>query len=388
MPYGVPIGVKKPQQRFIPYHGVVILDGPDATGKTTLANEILKQTDGCGKYIHLRYRYPDYMFLYQLAALHWIHKWSYYGVVVVDRHWISEGVYANVYRGGTRWPHMGRMMDRAFQGMGAMNVLCLPEDLDAHERLFKELKGQRFEMYDNMTKVTRRYIKLWEGDPMTTGSDYTAQLTRFGGVKRRDDFMRYCYTENARQNISVADFARTCLEKTDSRKQAQPLMTTKRTSTANGETHGYNHNFSGFLDTAEWIIVGDMCNPKYHSIRYPFLDYSNSSLFLADCLSEIGFDETRAIYINVNDYYGAVGIVDALKRKPNLRILCLGRDALDGLQTRCQVYLTSLAVYPEIYKTCHPSYAARFNQRALLIRDLGNLLGVRHDELRLSVPTN
>jgi len=386
MPYGVHLGIRKPLQKNIPFHGVIILDGPDAVGKTTLARAIQAQCEGCCKYLHLTYKYPEHMFLYQLAALHWAHKWSYYGIVIIDRHWMSEGIYANVYRGGSKWPHMGRMMDRVFQGMGAVNVLCLPEDLDAHERLFKELKGQRFEMYADMVGVTKRYMKFWDGDPNITGADYTAQLTRLGGVKNRDDFMRYCYTENARNGITVEEYAGMCLEKTDARKQMQPTLTTKRASTLNGETQGYNHNFAGFLDTAEWLIVGDMCNPKYRAIRYPFLDYSNSSLFLAECFHEIGFDETRAVYINVNDYYGSIGVTEALKRKPNLRVLCLGNDALDGVQTRCRNYLLSLAVYPEIYKTCHPSYAARFNQRELLLRDLSNLLGVRHDELRNSQP--
>jgi thymidylate kinase len=377
------------KQRLIPYHGVVILDGPDATGKTTLAKELLKIAGPkYSKYYHLSYKYPDNMFLYQLAALHLADKWSHFGIVVIDRQWMSEGVYASVYRGGSKWPHMGRMMDRAFRGMGTVNVVCIPENIDDHNILFNKMKNTRYEMYDNQRNVAKRFLDFWDGNKDSTGNDYVSQLTRLGGVKDRDDFLRYCFPENIANKATVNDFALLTLDKVDARWQSQPAFVTKRGQPQNGETNGYNHNFGGFLDTAEWLIVGDMCNPKYRAIRYPFLDYSHSSLFLSTCLHEIGFDETRAIYINVNDHYGAIGITEALKKKPNLRILCLGNEALDGVKTRCQGYLQSLAVYPEIYKTCHPSYAMRFNQKEMLIRDLSNLLGVRHDELKFSIPTN
>jgi hypothetical protein len=388
MTTGITLGIRKPQQKEIDYHGVVILDGPDAVGKTTLAQELKRQAGKCVKYIHLSYKYPRHMFTYQLAALHWAHKWSYYGLVIIDRQWISEGIYANVYRGGSAWPHMGRMMDRAFRGMGTMNVLCLPQNIEDHHVFFSELKKKRYEMYDDQIHVAQRYLDLWQGNPNCTGQDYTAQLSRLGGVKHRDDFMRYCFQENVEEDLSIKDYATLVLERVDARWSAQPAIATKRQQTLGGETNGFNHNFSGFLDTAEWIIVGDMCNPKFRAVRYPFLDHGNSSLFLSECLHDIGFDETRAIFINVNDHYGAFGICEALKRKPNLRILCLGNDALDGVQTRCQKYLASLATYPEIYKTCHPSYAARFNQKEIILRDLSNLLGVRQDELRTSLPTN
>jgi hypothetical protein len=283
---------------------------------------------------------------------------------------------------------MGRMMDRAFRGMGAMNIICIPENIEDHNELFNKMKNTRYEMYDNQRHVASRFIDLWEGNKDCTGSDYASQLTRLGGVKDRDDFMKYCFAENNRNDFSVTDFAKLTLDRVDARWQLQPKFVTSRNQPAKGETFGYNNNFGGFLDTAEWLIIGDMCNPKYRAIRYPFLDYTHSSLFLSTCMHDIGFDETRAIYINVNDHYGAFGIIEALKRKPNLRILCLGNEALIGVKTRCQDYLQSLAVYPEIYKTCHPSYAMRFNQKEALIRDLSNLLGVRHDELKNSLPTN
>lgn len=363
MPRGVPY---KPPV----YSGIILLDGPDGVGKTTLAKTIMKKSGA--RYIHLTYKYPDKMFEYQTAALHLATKWAREGIVIIDRHWMSECVYAATYRNGSRWPHMGRMMDRVLQAAGAISVVCLPPDLETHREFFSNLKNQRYEMYDDQMEVARRFLELWNGNPGAAGDDYAIHLTRTGGVHHRRDFVRYCLQEMGDRREEFVD---NLLYTVTTRRNSQFYYATKKFSQAAGEVGGYNHNFLGFLDTAEWLFVGDQCEVTMRGIRWPFYGNDDTSLLMSDALHEIAFDERRAVWVNVDDYFGGNGIVEAFKKKPNLRVLFLGNSAQEGWDIRVKRHLTSLAIYPEVYKVVHPQYAVRFNQRGQFVGTLANLIG-------------
>jgi thymidylate kinase len=112
-------------------NGIIILDGPDACGKTTLQERIV-ETYVADK-IHLTYPAPDNykdMFEYQLLELLKAIEMSKSNLVVIDRHWISEMIYAKVFRGGSPWPYMPYVMDALCRFNGVLYILCLPGSIE------------------------------------------------------------------------------------------------------------------------------------------------------------------------------------------------------------------------------------------------------------------
>ena len=77
---------------------IIVLDGPDAVGKTTLANKIVEMYPNT-KYLHLTYRFKDKIFDYHTAAIRLASKWAKTHNVIIDRWWPTEAWYATVYRG-------------------------------------------------------------------------------------------------------------------------------------------------------------------------------------------------------------------------------------------------------------------------------------------------
>ena len=84
------------------YYGLIALDGPDATGKTTLANKICAMTGG--EVIHLtwtKYLAPvQVMHKYRINAIKYAAALSEDRVVVIERPWLSHPIYSTVYRDG------------------------------------------------------------------------------------------------------------------------------------------------------------------------------------------------------------------------------------------------------------------------------------------------
>lgn len=123
-------------------HPVYVIEGPDCSGKTTLANELARALGA--KQIHLTYRWRSRMDLY--------HRWAYEKVqalrkqqpVILDRWWPSEVVYAKAFRGGTPWPMNARHFDRMSRQAGFHYVFCLPEDRDNYFATWMEERQRRY----------------------------------------------------------------------------------------------------------------------------------------------------------------------------------------------------------------------------------------------------
>lgn len=137
--------------------GIILLEGPDASGKSTLAKHIINKWGGI--YMHLTYRFGNKMPLYQMAMLRKALKLSKNQLVIIDRMHISEKIYAEVYRGGTKWPWMIKSFNSFFRLMGFPIVLCVPENLEQGLKWFEKSKGERPEMYSDITEVINKYIE-------------------------------------------------------------------------------------------------------------------------------------------------------------------------------------------------------------------------------------
>ena len=137
---------------------IIVLDGPDAVGKTTIAKEFIKKYPNT-KYIHNTYRWKDKIFDYHTAVMKLAGKWAQTHNVIIDRWWPSEACYASVYRNTSAWPLQGRFHERLALKYGVVYLLCLPDQntIDRHA----QMKLKREEMYENIEDLCDIYYKLY-----------------------------------------------------------------------------------------------------------------------------------------------------------------------------------------------------------------------------------
>ena len=330
---------------------IFILEGPDGVGKTTLAKELVRQTNG--KYIHLRYRWPDRIFDYHTAAIRYAARSD--TAVIIDRWWPSEAVYASCYRGGSPWPLQGRIADRVARKLGAVYIYCLPDSVEDAVRKHKKLQRIRYEMYSNIRAVTDMYWKMWYGDiEHPDNGNYIDFLIRNGGLQCKDDHMVYRISEWGHILDLFAEKA-ILLSEIRQEQQWQPALEYK------------NWNFLGHLDKAKYLFIGEQVNSKQRELKWPFYEYGNSSLYLTKCLHEAGIKEDGIIWMNAYSKEGHMSYLFKrfMEEKPKkIKIITLGGHAADAVD---KLGLLTHAELP------HPSYVKRF-RKGNLTKELKNAI--------------
>lgn len=306
-------------------HPIIVLDGPDGSGKTSLGEELVRQLGA--KYLHLTYRWGPKMDLYHTAALYYILREATKRPVILDRWWMSEVVYANVYRGGSKWPLFYRMLEKAAIRHSITYVMCRPIDRDAYVSHFTKLKGERAEMYsDNMEKVYDGYraiehkLKNQEHPHLTT-YDWMTQGQDL--VQRAQVIIEEAF-DNRSNNLSM-----------------------------NSIPFDF-YNITGSFHHARHLIVGDELRPKTRREVWPFFDYGNSSLYLAKTLEDLNIPEHDLMHINANHRFQT--ITDGYLKKAaekNLNIIAMGTKAYE--------HLLSLNIHADHFIK-HPQYYARFSR--------------------------
>jgi thymidylate kinase len=169
-------------------NGIIILEGADGVGKTTLAQE-LKRRFG-GHYVHLRRH--KVLFNWWFAALSYARKRKKESLVVIDRHWPSHLIYQSVYDDCVHLDSVAPTAHTMFTKLGGIYVFCVPSDIDSVVRRHAKLAAERVEMYsEGMDKVAVRYKALWEGRRVEGMSGYFEDITRHGGVQAWPNAVRY-----------------------------------------------------------------------------------------------------------------------------------------------------------------------------------------------------
>lgn len=207
--------------------GIICIEGPDGVGKTTLAEHFVEEYGAVS--LHATYRFKKMIPAYHEALRRRAEFISEVGggLAILDRHWITEAIYARVFRGGTQWPPYTFDMDQVFQNMGVLTILCLPNSIEESlrrrrerdekdpENLEREKPVNGGKAYDNtqMIELFSRYIDLWRGNMFCEGEDRVADLTRTGGVCDRSDFMRYRIESEGQDVRSFARKAVKCMER-------------------------------------------------------------------------------------------------------------------------------------------------------------------------------
>lgn len=335
---------------------IVVLDGPDAAGKTTLAESIIAMlgSEHCD-YQHLTYIKDDRE-MWQAnydAYARAIAAMRQGKFAIIDRGWISENVYSRVYRGGSGMPYDVRCFDRLLMRHGALYVMCCPDPSFAvlnHKRTCEE----RDEMYQPGPQI-REVAELFRG--MAVGqhtdlphADYLhACLSNFH--KRRDVVH---YDIGAVMMLSLAWII----------KRATADAERCQSELAKGRSIPYSTNCVGRVD-ARLIFVGDKVNPNGAS-PYPFVDYGKSSRLMSRLLHECpSYTETSACWVNQrHEPDGDFDMLKHLATLPDARnkiFVALGQDAAARLHEQ-------FGIKPV---TClHPSYAQRFDKADVLHKQL------------------
>lgn len=305
--------------------GIVILEGANATGKSTLAKELEKRY-GATVY-HQTYRFKDRIFDYHTAVLRRAIERSKTSLVVLDRLWMSETAYAAVYRGGTRWPLQGRFMDRVLQRVKAVNMICIETDDTTLSERFKSTRSHRTDADVNancqINKIYRSVVSCSDDD-----------------LCFRDDYMD-CLAATPRHDIIPYTISGMSLD------AVCDLLEAKLTKMDDGLT--YDDNILGSLsDETKFVIVGDRLNAK-HRWAWPFYEYGNCSLWLTRQLHALRFDEREAVWTNVNESSQQIEIIMSTGTKA--RVVALGLLARDRLR---ELGIKDVATMP------HPQHGRRF----------------------------
>lgn len=144
-----------------------ILEGPDACGKTTVANEIQRATG----YIiyHLTYfSDPEKMKAQYDWITSYIKNWLYdkgdAEGIILDRLFLSNEVYQTVFQNGPVIEGEQDFLDFLVNGQANCRVNadvtfinCMPSDKERWLNHFKKMKEERDELYTDLEKMSQVY---------------------------------------------------------------------------------------------------------------------------------------------------------------------------------------------------------------------------------------
>ena len=162
--------------------GIIIFDGPDGVGKTTLINHIKKMYNN-SYYMHLRVH--KNMKLWHTASARLAIKKRLEGkLVLLDRHWPSEQCYSYIYRSGPSYNP--KEIYQTLQNQGTLYVWCIPEDTQKVKENHRINRVKRHEEYFDIDSVVNYYYQHWFGKPKRTNF-----LSDLSPLRERENFIRY-----------------------------------------------------------------------------------------------------------------------------------------------------------------------------------------------------
>lgn len=161
---------------------ILIFDGPDGVGKTTLINYIKKKYNN-SYYMHLRV-HKNMKLWHTASARYAIRKKLEGKLVLLDRHWPSEQCYAYIYRNGPSYNP--RFLYNRLKDQKTFYVWCIPEDIERVKENHRINRELRHEEYHDIDKVVDYYYYHWFGKP-----DRNNFLSTLSPLRDRKDFMRY-----------------------------------------------------------------------------------------------------------------------------------------------------------------------------------------------------
>lgn len=283
-------------------HPIIVLEGGDGCGKTTLAERLCDYVGA--HYMHLTYRFKDRMNCYHGGALKMALLRAEHQPVVIDRWWPSELAYANAYRGGSKWPLMYRHLHRVALRHGVSYVMCLPEDRDHYLKHFNRLKGEREEMYDEgMDRVYAQFKNI-----------------------------RTCMAEDLVPSVSTYDMFQ---QGHDLDSVVQYVLETAEDERALLPDYAKDinfHNLSGSPARAKVLVVGDGRDHNFEKTHGPFSDYdAKHGLRWSAALETAGVSEPDICYVDVGHPDEATTVRAIREISRTTKVVALGESVHESL---------------------------------------------------------
>jgi len=278
---------------------LIVLEGPDGAGKTTLA-----KTSKHLEYIHFgpppKGKLGAWHQYYDLLVDLWDKPRP--GGVVIDRFIHGEMIYGPLLRGGTdlTWGHI-RMLERVLMGMSAELVICLPPN----DTVFRNWATSKDELITDPEDLLRTY-------------DFYLEL--LGSGNRMIPRRVYDYTN--------------------------PTSVLLERQAWENKGPGI-----GMFAPCNTLIVGDEVNKKVGKEGWPFVAPGGSSLWLANLLEEAGIKEHGLYWINAKTNGQDTDPKFMDKLAPD-RIVALGSKAIEWCDRH--------QIRTSVHELEHPQFHKRF----------------------------
>lgn len=194
-----------------PPPGLLCFEGADGSGKTTLADYFVEKFGAvyvhCGVVDDMRRHHAD-------ALSQCAHAIRAGRLACLDRHWISEFVYAPIFRSGPAYSDdVAAEFDDAIRDAPGAYVLCVPRDLRQHVERFRRGRETRDEYPDveRFERVVVAYRDLADGNIARPGDSIFDRFVRYSDFASKDDrrVIRYDVDVDGRD---LARVARKCLD--------------------------------------------------------------------------------------------------------------------------------------------------------------------------------
>lgn len=298
---------------------LIILEGPDGGGKTTLMEWRTFVNPDAGVKDHFVHSGPFKRVTQGLARLYveaMLPALLGHADVVMDRAWLSEPIYAARYREAA--PRLDkvqlRMLDRIAMRLEAGVVLCLPPQ-ETCLATFRERRGE--EMLEREQQLKAVYLDYAEGFRWQ-------ELTAL-------PVTRYDRTKDVAVDIVVDTTS------------AHPLG-----------------SFSGGNLDAPIVLIGDKFGEvKNHDPRFqvPFVSFDRSgcSHWLTETLEEAGIAEGDLLWVNSD----SPNLQDIVEDGTRLGVFTLGLEAYKRVQQR----MPNISKDQNTHSVDHPQAHKRFQTR-------------------------
>lgn len=270
---------------------IIILEGPDGSGKTQLA-DALRQRLQRERMVHIAKHGPytgvnaaDLCRMYfrtMTPAL------TYDDHVIMDRAWISEPIYGDVYRNGANRVDMPRrrMLERLALSRGAVLVLCQPPFENCAQAFASRQKEEYLDNLEQLKDVYEAYDSLGQGMALP--------------------LEHYDYTQDSVDGL---------------------LDRIKDRSIDNKAAGGGCFNEGNILLLCD---KGPRTNMRASALIVPFinfLDNDGPSRMLAQTLEREGISENQVYWINTQTHQGVPTNPDFIKQLNPGKVFALGNNA-------------------------------------------------------------
>ena len=321
--------------------GCVILEGSSASGKSYLAKEFERLYPNC-KVWHCGPNAPTTMWEYHLATItEALAHANTGGLSIVDRNWPSEEIYSGLFRGGTKIPMEGRILQKLLLKHSVQTVLCLlRDDAQVNDQLTRHRQKYTYPEYlPKQLEVAAAYRDLWFGDrskPLAGSATYGQFLVATGGTSNREGWTRYGFDV---EGADTATFCAATVAEIGRRRQAQGSVLDSMAT----------RNLCGRLEGSKYVFVGDQVNHPDYRQTWPFMAHANSSLFVAEAMQSLGLHEEEVIWTNSDCAEDHLAYLADQGGSSRWKFIALGNKAEEALSG-----LIRFAKVP------HPSFGRRF----------------------------